>query len=96
MEKKIRLDIENSGQIVHMSQDESVLQAMLRTKQEIPHSCGGFGTCGTCQIIVQEDPDSLPERNEIESEMANDRGFKKSERLACQLIPNKNLKIKIP
>lgn len=76
--------------------DEStVLELLLNNNIDIDHSCGGMGSCGTCRIIVSSEM-PLPERNEIEAERADDLGFKKEERLACQLCPIQNLKIKIP
>ena len=68
------------------SQEMSVLETVLRAESDLDHSCGGNGTCGTCCIVVQSNLSQLAPRNEIESEMAADRGFKPQERLACQLI----------
>lgn len=66
---------------------ESVLEVLLEKEFDINHSCGGMGSCGTCRIIVSHPLEDLPERNEIEKEMAEDRGFSHRERLACQLEP---------
>lgn len=76
------------NELVLVSQkDESVLDAALRAGVEINHTCGGYGTCGTCVVFVREGLEKLPERNEIEAEMASDRGFKDDERLCCQIPP---------
>lgn len=82
--------------IVHASQGGSVLEALLISKTEWEHSCGGMGTCGTCRMIVVDGLDLLPERNEIEEELAQDRGFKQNERLACQNCPCPGLVIRRP
>ncbi len=58
---------------------------------EISSSCGGMGSCGTCRVHV--DADLLPPRNEIENEMAADRGFAPAERLACQTLARNGMKI---
>ena len=62
----------------------TVLEAALSEGIEIDHTCGGNGTCGTCRIVVEAGLDKIGERNEIEKEMAEDRGFAPEERLACQ------------
>ncbi len=80
---------------VTFTNEESVLEVALREQVEIAHSCGGMGTCGTCRIEIESDIASLPERNEIEQEMANDRGFKNEIRLACQLSPQPGLVARI-
>ncbi|MCB0390215.1 MAG: (2Fe-2S)-binding protein [Bdellovibrionales bacterium] len=76
---------------------ESYLLDILQNhKIEISHSCGGMGTCGTCRVIVQSEVEKLPPRNEVEQEMAVDRGFSAEERLSCQLYVKEDLEIKIP
>lgn len=64
---------------------ESLLQTLLRHKIPIDHSCGGFATCGTCRVIVENDVDKLPARNEAEQSFADERGFHPEERLSCQI-----------
>ncbi|MFM6929338.1 MAG: 2Fe-2S iron-sulfur cluster-binding protein [Bdellovibrio sp.] len=76
--------------------DQSVLDVALRAGLALNHTCGGFGTCGTCRVFVREGLENLPPRNEVESEMAEDRGFKDCERLACQTPPLDGLVIEIP
>jgi len=65
------------------SDEKSLLEFIQNKKIDINHSCGGNGTCGTCRVLV-ENHQNLPQRNSIEEEMANDRGFNDNERLACQ------------
>jgi 2Fe-2S ferredoxin len=96
MKTKIPLSIENNEEIVLLSQGESILEALLRERKNIGHSCGGFGTCGTCQVQILEGLENLPERNEVEADMAADRSFAKHERLACQTTPRSSVKIRIP
>lgn len=79
-----------------MTSEESLLELLLRNDVEIFHSCGGMGICGTCRVYVESSVGELPQRNEIESEMAEDRGFSESERLSCQLSPHPGLCIRIP
>lgn len=74
----------------------SPLESAIKAGIEISHSCGGHGTCGTCLVVVEEGLQSLPERNEIEKEMAEDRGFLASERLCCQLELTQNIVLRVP
>src|SRR5690242_15699026 len=92
--KPIRFWIDEN--LVQASQDESILDVCNRLGIELDHSCGGFGSCGTCRIYVEKCVDSLAPRNEIEEEIAQDRGFEKSERLACQTHPVEGLRIRRP
>lgn len=74
----------------------TVLDAALRAKIDLGHECEGMGTCGTCRVLTDAGSLLRQPRNEIESEIANDRGFTDQERLACQLISEEGLKIEIP
>ena len=74
----------------------TVLELAIRDGLPLHHSCGGMGTCGTCCVIVESDPSEVEARNEIESEMAADRGYASRERLACQLTARPRLIVKIP
>ena len=75
---------------------QTVLEIALENKIRIATSCGGMGTCGTCRVEVLESPAGFEDRNEIECEMAKERGFKPLERLACQMQVEPGLLIRIP
>lgn len=83
-------------EIIAASQGETILEALIRTKRAINHSCGGGGTCGTCRILIQGDLAIWPDRNEVEQEMAENRGFHQTERLACQVVAVEGLYFLIP
>lgn len=76
--------------------DQSVLDVALRVKVPLNHTCGGNGTCGTCRVFVTQGLEKLGPRNEIEAEMAEDRAFQESERLACQIEPVDGLVVEVP
>lgn len=83
--------------VVEVSQkDANLLESALRAGFELDHSCGGNGTCGTCRVFVERGLDTLPERNEIETEMAEDRKFAVEERLCCQIKPEQSLVVRVP
>lgn len=87
-------------QIAKASQGQSLLDHLIRLKVPINHTCGGNATCGTCVVHIENANSIIGSRNELEEEMAQDRGFHDYERLACQLdareIYEKKISIKIP
>ncbi|MBC7370905.1 MAG: (2Fe-2S)-binding protein [Bdellovibrionaceae bacterium] len=85
-----------SDKIVDASQDETLLDAGLRAGIDIPTSCGGSGTCGTCRVFIMNGLELLPPRNEIEIDFAEDRDFAPNERLSCQNYPVAGLVIEVP
>lgn len=85
-----------NGQIVNASHELSILEACHRVGIDIPTSCGGFGTCGACRIIIKEGLPLLGPRNELEVEMASDRGFSSNERLSCQCGVQNGLVLECP
>ena len=83
--------------LVRLSQDreESVLDVGLKAGLDIDHTCGGFGTCGTCLIEVVSGSELLNERTEQELEMSQDRQFRDNERLSCQIQACEGLVVKV-
>lgn len=78
------------------NKEEDLLELCLKNKIPISHSCEGMASCGTCRVIITSNPDDLHPRNELEQEMADDRGFQAKERLACQLSLEKSFSFKLP
>ncbi len=74
----------------------TVLEVAIAHKIPLSHSCEGMASCGTCRIEVLACPTELEERNELEAEMAADRGFLAKERLACQIQARDGLRVKVP
>lgn len=85
-----------SGKRIVFTNESSVLDVALRNEIEISHSCGGMGSCTTCRVIVLKAPQGLPERGEMEADVAEMRGFRPEERLSCQLPPSAGLSVLIP
>ncbi len=75
---------------------ESVLDVALANEIELSHSCGGMGSCTTCRVLVESPLELLPPRNELEQDIAEMRGFRPEERLACQLPPSPGLVVRVP
>ena len=91
----MKITIENFGDYA-ASDQQTVLDVALKHKIPLNHSCGGNATCGTCRVFVKSDLSQLPERNEVEKEMAEDRSFQPQERLACQLCCFEGLVVGLP
>lgn len=83
-------------EIVEASHGQTILQAVLGQGLDLDHSCGGMGTCGTCRVLIDNFITALPPRNDIETELAQDRGFEQKERLACQTCPIEGLQVRKP
>ena len=98
MTSKISVTIEHDGkeQEIPSSSDGVLLSSVCDAAIDISHSCGGMGTCGTCRIEIISGLEKLASRNDVENEMATDRGFAANERLACQTTVVNGLKIRIP
>ena len=93
---KIKVHHTHGPQNVPASHAEPLLQALLRAKIDIPHSCGGMGTCGTCRVFVRGDAHDLTRPEPIEQELRLERGFAPEERLACQTRILNSTEIRLP
>ena len=81
---------------VPFEEGDTVLEVALKNKLPLAHSCGGMGSCTTCRVIVENSVEKLSPRTEIEIEIIDGRGFSDNERLACQLLANPGLTVRIP
>lgn len=90
------VQIEFEGVSVSASQHESILELALRAGLDLDHSCGGGASCGTCRVLVESPLEKLAPRNDLEMEMAQERGFSDQERLACQTLVQNGLRIRRP
>ena len=81
---------------VYASHGQTILDAILSADLEIDHTCGGMGTCGTCRVFVEQGLETFQEPGEIESEIRNQRGFARNERLCCQNLAAPGLILRKP
>jgi len=68
---------------------ESILDAAIAAGVQINSACGGEGTCGKCQVIV-EGPHRTEQGND--SKMARSQGYL----LACRTVPEGDLSVFVP
>ena len=52
---------------------------------DMPHSCGGMGSCGTCRVRLKVERGPVPELGDVEKEIALEKGYSVDERLSCQI-----------
>lgn len=74
--------------------DETLLEAALRSGVTFAHACGGRAKCSTCRIWVIDGLESCPQRTAVEASMAERLGFTSEVRLACQLKPEGELRVR--
>lgn len=89
------LKISNLLRSIEFNSPTNVLDLLNKNKIYINQSCGGSGSCSTCQFIVLGGENNLSPRTEIESERAVERNFAQNERLACQTVIVGSIEIQI-
>lgn len=82
--------------IIEFSAERNLLELINANKVSISQSCGGFGTCTTCRIIIKKNHSAFNERSDLESERADERNFSDRERLSCQCWIKDSAEIYIP
>ena len=94
-QETVQFIFENEKKEVRFRKGKTILQTALENDIPLAHSCTA-GTCGSCRILVVDEPIALEERGDVESDTAAERGFSENERLACLIEACPGLKIKIP
>ena len=77
-----------------MASSETLLEAALRSGVPFAHACGGRAKCSTCRVWILNGLENCPDRNAEETLMANRLGLADEVRLACQLRPEGELRIR--
>ena len=82
-----------SGRVVQIPQGVSVLEASRMAG--IPHAsvCGGRGRCSTCRIKIEGLEEAVPQPAPEEVKVLRRVGAAPDVRLACQLRPNRDLRV---
>jgi len=73
---------------------ETLLEAALRCGVPLTHACGGRAKCSTCRVWVLDGLEGAPPRCELERALADRLSFGNEVRLACQLRPEDDLRIR--
>ena len=57
-----------SGKTYEAAGGENILDVALRNEEKLPHACGGFGACTTCQVAVRSGGENLSPPEELEED----------------------------
>lgn len=82
------------GVAFDVNEGQSVLEAALGAKLPLTHACGGRAKCSTCRVWVLDGLDLCPPRTALEEAMAKRLGLGPEVRLACQLRPKADLRLR--
>ena len=82
------------GVAFDVNEGQSVLEAALRANLPLTHACGGRAKCSTCRVWVLEGLDACPPRTALEAAMAARLGLGPEVRLACQLKPAGDMRLR--
>lgn len=80
---------------VEVPAGSTVLRASLGAGVPHARACGGRGRCTTCRIRVEEGLENCPPPSEREAEALAANGLAAPIRLACQLRPTGDLRVRI-
>lgn len=87
---------EPSGKSGSVPEKSTVLEAAEQLGVELASECGGFATCSTCRIIVQEGDGNLSEIDFDEENMLEVAELNPPHRLSCQARILGDVTVRIP
>ncbi len=79
---------------IDVADGETLLEAALRSGVPLTHACGGRAKCSTCRVWILDGLDAVPPRTEVEQVLADKLSFSDDMRLACQLRPEGELRVR--
>lgn len=81
---RITFKLKDKGMTADVEKGISVLDAALRFRVPIYHTCGGNASCSTCRVIVLEGADRLSGVESAEAQVLDAFDLKSPHRLGCQ------------
>jgi uncharacterized 2Fe-2S/4Fe-4S cluster protein (DUF4445 family) len=88
------IDFEPIGRRIHIEKGRTLLDAARLAGVELVSICGGVGICEGCRIRLVEGKLSSP--TSAEREMLSEAEIADGYRLACQAIPQSDVKVDVP
>jgi ferredoxin, 2Fe-2S len=85
-----------SGKSGDVPEKESVLEAAKRLGVDLAHECGGFASCSTCRVVVEEGHENLTGIEFEEEDMMDLAALLPPHRLACQARILGDVTVRIP
>ena len=90
----VKVELINDNTVLNLKEGEDVLKASLRSGIKHACACGGMAYCSTCRVYVEEGMEHIPQRNGKEEVLATRIGLTPEVRLACQLKPTGDIKVR--
>ena len=85
MEKEKSHLVDFAGEaIIHVAENQTLLEASINVGIPIFHVCGGNAKCSTCRLLVIEGLNALSPPNDLERTLRHQMNFPPNVRLACQ------------
>jgi len=91
-----RVTFHPSGKSGEIPDKKSLLEAAELLGLELAHECGGFATCSTCRVVVEEGYENLSEIEFDEENMLEVAALLPPHRLSCQAKILGNVTVLIP
>ena len=91
MDETVKILFLPENRYIVVDQGENLLKAAMRADVHINASCGGFGSCGKCRVVI--------EKGEVErraQRQAHRRGHRQGLCLACQTAVLTDLEVPFP
>lgn len=85
-----------SGKSGEVPEKKTVLEAAELLGVDLAHECGGFATCSTCRVVVEDGHENLSEIEFDEENMLEVAALLPPHRLSCQAKILGNVTIRIP
>lgn len=91
-----RVTFNPSGKRGDVPEGVSLLEAAGKLGVALTHECGGFATCSTCRVIVEEGVENLTEIGLDEENMLEEAALLPPYRLGCQAKIKGDVTVSIP
>lgn len=94
MSARFQVDFEPAGRRIAVDAGSNLLAAAQQAGVDLVAACGGMGICGTCLVRLVKGTLSAPTSSEVEQLSA--ARLADGYRLACQALPQSDVRIEIP
>ena len=92
-----KITFRNAGKTFEVEKGISVLEAALRHRVTIYHTCGGNCSCSTCRVLVLKGAENLSAMEPSEAEVLDSFDLGPPHRLGCQaLVFGDKVEVEVP